>query len=217
MYKRWIPLLQNKKVILASGSPRRIELLSGMGIDFTSKVSDFPEDLSKEGVQPNAYVRETSLKKFEFFIQNNPTLDFDILITADTVVEFEGKILEKPKDADEVRQWFKLYSENKVRCYTCTVIGVIKKNEDNTNQIVKSVDFTVQTDVYFDKLSDEVIEDYIKTGEPFGKAGGFAIQGDGKYLIKKIDGCFYNVIGFPVHEFAKHLDKLLSDYYGHVH
>jgi septum formation protein len=212
MYTRWINFVNQKKIVLASGSQQRIKILKDLGLEFESKTSDFPEDLEKTNARE--YVEKTSFKKFFEFFKNNLSLDIDILITADTICEnSDGTILEKPKDENDIYDWFRKYSNNKIVCYTSVVIGMIDKN---TKQILKYNQFTNKTDVYFDEITDEMIYDYIKSGEPFNRAGGFAIQGIGRCLIKKIDGCYYNVVGFPIQEFTKSFVKLLKEVYGDI-
>jgi septum formation protein len=130
------------------------------------------------------------------------------LITADTIIEHNGVILEKPECEKDVYKWFHKYSNDKVLCYTSVVIAILKDSQIFTRQ------FTTQTDVYFDYLDDDLISDYIKTEQYIGKAGGFSIQGLAKTFIKKIDGCYDNVVGFPVNEFIKNLISLLKEVYG---
>lgn len=209
MYTRWIPFLNKKKVILASGSPRRREILSDLGISFQVKTSDYPEDLSKEYISPQEYVKQTCENKFEYFISHNKELQYDILITADSIAEFNGKILEKPKDDNEVREWFKHFSDNKVTCHTYMVIGLIEGGK-----LIKKKEFISTTYVCFDSLNEEMIEDYINTGEPFDKAGGFGIQAKANSFIKGIEGDFYTVVGFAVNMFTKNITMLLTEQYG---
>jgi septum formation protein len=206
MYTRWLPLLNKSKIILASGSAQRKKILSDLGFTFEINPSDFPENLEK--TTPKEYVKHTSEKKFEHFLEKNKNLSFDILITADTIIEHNGVILEKPECEKDVYEWFHKYSNDKVLCYTSVVIAILKDSK------VFSRQFTTQTDVYFDYLDDDLISDYIKTEQYIGKAGGFSIQGLAKTFIKKIDGCYDNVVGFPVNEFIKNLISLLKEVYG---
>lgn len=218
MFVRWLNFLKNKKIILASGSKQRINLLNEMGLEFESKPSDFPENLEKTSAKE--YVSQTSLKKFEEFILNNHNLNFDILITADTIVEHDGRILEKPQNESQIYEWLLSYSNGKVICYTSVVIGIVNQKEITDglfkNEVINSIQFTNMTDIYFDEITKEMIYDYISTGEPFNRAGGFAIQGLGRFFIKKIDGCYYNVVGFPIQEFSKRFVKILEETYGEL-
>lgn len=206
MFTRWLPILNKSKIILASGSEQRKKILSDLGLTFEINPSDFPENLEK--IAPKDYVKQTCEKKFEYFLEKNKNLYFDILITADTIIEHNGVILEKPESEKDVYEWFHKYSNDKVLCYTSVVIAILKDNKLYCRQ------FVTQTDVYFDVLEDDLISDYIKTKEYIGKAGGFSIQGIGKTFIKKINGCYDNVVGFPVNEFTKTLISLLKEVYG---
>lgn len=210
MYTKWLPFLNNKNIILASGSPRRKEILSDLGIKFTVKTSDFPENLSKENTTPSNYVEQTCLNKFNYFLEKHKDFQYDILITADSIVEYNNQIIEKPKSKEQCIEWFKMYSNNKVLAHTYMIIGII----DSQHQCVKMEKFLTTTNVVFDCLDDETIDDYASTSEPYDKAGGFGIQGLAKSLIKGIEGDFYNVVGFPVNEFTKHLTKMMTEYYG---
>ncbi len=213
MYTKWLPLINKHKIVLASSSPQRKNLLENLGLKFEVIPSNFPEDLEK--TFPIDYVKLTSEKKFESFLIENPNLNFNILITADTIVEHKGFILEKPKTDQDVYNWFHGYSNNKVTCYTSVVFGFIKKNENSQlNECYKYKQFISQTDVYFDEINDEIINDYIQTEQHLNKAGGFSIQGLAKTFIKKIDGCYENVIGFPVGEFIRNFLEVLKQVYG---
>ena len=210
MYTRWLPFLKEKNIILGSGSPRRRELLTELGINFKVVKSEFPENLKKEGVEPKKYVEETCLGKFNYFLEHQKVENCDILITADSIVEFNNKILEKPKSKEECKAWFMEYSGNKVIAYTYMVIGVIDKNR----KCIAKRNFLSTTYVIFDKLSEKCIDDYINSDEPYDKAGGFGIQANAKSLIVGIEGDFYNVVGFPVNAFTKNLTSLLEEVYG---
>ena len=209
MITRWLPFLNTKKIILASGSLQRKLILEDLGLQFQIKTSDFEENLEK--TNSDEYVTNTCYKKLEKFIIDNKTLEIDIIIAADTIVEKNGKIYEKPRDKDEIMEWFSLFSNNYVICTTSVCIAIIKKDNDK-NEIFKFTQFLTKSIVYFGDLSKDIILDYIDSGEPFNKAGGFAIQGLARTLIKKIDGCYYNVMGFPAYDFAINLIKFLEEF-----
>ena len=172
MYTRWLPFIKGKNIILGSGSPRWRELLSELGINFTIVKSEFPENLIKEGVESKKYVEVTCLGKFNYFLEHQIVENCDILITADSIVEFNNKILEKPKSKEECKQWFKEFSGNKVIAYTYMVIGIIDKNR----KYISKNKFLTTTYVNFDNLTEECINDYVNTDKPYDKAGGFGIQ-----------------------------------------
>ena len=209
MYTRWLTFLKNKKVVLGSGSARRKELLSELGINFTVHKSEFPENLQKEGVEPKKYVENTCFGKFNYFLSHQKLENCDILITADSIVEFKNKILEKPKSKDECRQWFKEYSENKTIYHTYMIIGIIENGKCTYKK-----HFLTTTYVYFDKLSDDCIEDYINTSDPYDKAGGLGVGSKAKTFITGIKGDYYNALGFPVNAFVKNFNELLEEVYG---
>ena len=209
MITKWINFINKKNVILGSGSPARKKIFEELGIKFTVKTSNYPEDLSKENISPSKYVEQTCINKFNYFVEKNTDIKYDILVTADSIVEFKDKIIEKPKNKDECREWFKAFSNNKILAHTYMCVGVIENNK-----CVKMEKYLTTTSVIFDTLSDDDIEAYISTPEPYNKAGGFSIQGSGKVLIKGIEGDYYNVVGFPVNSFCHHLTKVLSDVYG---
>jgi len=212
MYKRWLNFVNSKKVILASGSIHRRNILEELGFKFEVMTSNFPETLEKTNSKD--YVEKTCKGKFDVFLKDNSKLDCDILITADSIIDFKGTIREKPADDFEVTKWFKEYSNNGVKVLTSVIIGIIKKDKDGNNYVKAMLQSTPETIIWFQELTDDIISDYIKSGEPYNKAGGIGIQGIAKTLITKIDGCFYNVIGLPVQIFSENLIKLLVDEYG---
>lgn len=202
-----INYLNSKKVILGSTSIPRRKILTDLGINFEVLGSNFEENLEK--TDPQSYVTNTCLKKFEEIITNNSDKNFDVLITSDTIVVHNNKILEKPQSNEEVFNWFKAFSNDKVICYTSVVIGLIEKNSENINVVKDKIQFLTESYVLFDEIEDDIISSYIETGEPFNKAGGFGIQGLGSFFIKGIEGCYYNIVGFPVHNFFKNLKILI--------
>lgn len=187
----------NKKLILASKSPRRQELLKGLGLKFEVKTLDtnesFPEDTPS--IQVAGYLAD---KKAEAF---RPMLvDGELLITADTVVILDGELLNKPENPTEAKSMLKMLSSKKHTVMT----GVCLM--DTANKIV----FDESTDVYFNRLEEEEIDYYIKTYKPMDKAGAYGIQEWIGFIgIEKIEGSFYNVMGLPVHKLYAYLKELL--------
>ena len=180
-------------LILASKSPRRKEILEMAGIDFLVISKEVEEDIEKSN--PTLYVEKTAQKKalavFEDFKD-------DIILSADTIVTIDNLILEKPKNIDDARQMIKLISGRKHKVITGVCLGT-----SNSHEV-----FSVETEVYVSKLSDEQIEEYILTSEPYDKAGGYAIQGIfGKY-IEKINGDYYNVVGLPINKIISKLNNI---------
>lgn len=169
-------------IILASKSPRRKELLSFITTDFTVKSADVDETLP-QGISPDKAVEYLSKIKAEPFKNEN-----DIVIGADTVVALDGKILGKPRDDADAFATLKMLSGREHSVFTG--VSVIKGEKIET--------FSVQTKVKMFELTDEEIEEYIATDEPFDKAGSYGIQGKGSLLVEKIDGDYFNVVGLPI-------------------
>ncbi len=169
-------------IILASKSPRRKELLSFITTDFTVKSADVDETLP-QGITPDKAVEYLSRIKAEPLKNEN-----DIVIGADTVVALDGKILGKPRDEADAFATLKMLSGREHSVFTG--VSVIKGEKIET--------FSVQTKVKMFELTDEEIEEYIETAEPFDKAGSYGIQGKGSLLVEKIDGDYFNVVGLPI-------------------
>lgn len=191
--------LKGKKLILASKSPRRRELMTGCGFEFRiADGYDVEEKYSDDipPVQVPLYLAELKSEAYPY-----PLADDEILITADTVVLLGDKILEKPKDrADAVRMVAELSGEKHT-----VVSGVVIRS----NQGVKS--FAAKTDVWIRKLRDEEIEYYVDTFEPYDKAGAYGIQEWlGYAAVSRIEGSFYNVMGLPIQALYVNLERFLD-------
>ena len=168
-------------IILASASPRRREILEKVNIDFEIIVSDADENINE--TRPQVYVSEIARRKALAIDRKE-----DIIIAADTAVAIDDKILGKPQDADDAFKMLSLLSGKKHSVYT----GVFVKQGE------KEVSFCEKSDVYFKKIDEAEIKSYIASGEPFGKAGAYAIQGLGALLIEKIEGDYLNIVGLPL-------------------
>ena len=176
--------LRSKSIYLASKSPRRKELLESLGISFEIKSMDVNEDFPST---MNVYkvAEYLAIKKANAFEPK----ENDIIITADTVVICESKILNKPKDELEAKKMLSLLSDNNHE--VVTGVCVISYN--------KKIAFSETTSVQFKHLKQEEIEYYINKYKPFDKAGAYGIQEwIGKVGIKEIKGGYYNVVGFPL-------------------
>lgn len=180
------------KIILASQSPRRKEILTQAGFQFEVVVSDADENIKE--TNPEEMVKELSKIKAMAVADE---LDDDnqdyLIIGSDTVVAIDNEILGKPKDKDEARIMIGKLSGRTHEVYTG--VTVYKKTVE-----APCIDtFAECTKVHVAKLSDEEIEAYISTDEPYDKAGGYGIQGGFAKHIEKIDGDYYNVMGLPMH------------------
>lgn len=183
--------MQTKKLVLASASPRRSEILKNGGFLFSVRVSNADETLPKDIDTPKCAVEYLSKIKAKAV-----KADFDeVILSADTVVAVDNKILGKPKDRDDAFNTLRLLSGKTHSVYT----GVTIKQGEKTSV------FSVKTDVTFFDLSDEEISHYIKTGEPLDKAGSYGIQGKAALFVEKIDGDYLNVVGLPLSRTAREL------------
>jgi len=187
--------LKNYNIILASSSPRRQQFLKDLGLQFTVQTIDIEEVYPKylHGNEITSFLAELKANAFEYEINEK-----DILITADTIVRFSGKILGKPKDATDAKNMLKELSGQHHEVITSICIKTTK-----TSKIIN--DTTV---VYFEKLSDEEIDFYIDKFKPFDKAGSYGIQEWIGFIgVRKIEGNYTTVMGFPVHKFYKEMMK----------
>lgn len=191
-----------KKIILASASPRRKDILELANIDFTVQHFDVDEEIEiNANLSPSQIVKNISEKKA---LNASNFIEDAIIITADTIVcTTSNEILGKPETpANAFTTLQKL--ENDMH-YVKTCITVIDKNRDNTFSLQSDV---TCTKVYMRALTYKEIEAYIKTGEPFDKAGSYGIQGRGALLIEKIEGDYLNVVGLSLVKLSKMLSSL---------
>ncbi len=184
--------------ILASASPRRRELLRGMGLDFEVVVSDADESaVDSESIPVDIYVQELALIKAAAVAkQANKKA---IVISADTIVTADGKILGKPSDAEDAFRMLSTLSGRSHEVYTGFCVMRIQDGKTECR--------AVKTTVYFKELTEEKIWRYIATGEPADKAGAYGIQGLGGLLVEKIDGDYQNVVGLSVSALADVLEQ----------
>ena len=186
--------LKNKKLILASQSPRRQELLKGLNIDFQiikiETDESYPENLIREKI--TEFISKTKSEAFQNLNEN------DLLITADTLVWLENEVLGKPKNENEAFEMIRNMSDKIHEVFTSVTLR-------NTE---KSVTFSETTEVSFDEFTDEEINFYIRNFQPFDKAGAYGIQDWlGFAKISKINGCYYNVMGLPLRKLYNALLK----------
>lgn len=180
----------NKNIILASASPRRQLLLKQIGIKFEAIESGINEDLP-DGMSPVEHVLTLSAAKAEKVSQG---ITDGFVIGADTIVVADGRILGKPRDPAEAAGMLRLLSARTHEVYTGFAIV-----DKPTGKIFSDYE---RTEVTFRELLNFEIEQYVKTGSPLDKAGAYGIQDDyGAVFISRINGCFYNVVGFPLTKF----------------
>lgn len=181
----FLPAAYQRNLVLASESPRRCEILERLGFEFEV----LPTGIEENGVEAAAPVEFAKLlagRKAQAASKLRPG---STIIAADTIVVCRGERLGKPADARDARRMLELLSGR--RHEVVTGVALVAPGKEPL------VDAEV-TKVYFRELSDEEVARYIETGEPFGKAGAYAIQGYAAPFVRKIDGCYFNVVGLPV-------------------
>lgn len=187
-----------KDIVLASTSPRRRELLSQVGIDFQVIPSNVEETLLP-GETPEAHVVRLSCDK-AMEVANRPDPSGRWFIGSDTIVVRDDAILGKPADASEAAAMLSSLSGRSHR-----VISGYAVYDRLRGQTLSAA---ITTKVFFKDLTRQEIEGYIATGEPFDKAGSYAIQGIGSFMVPKIEGSYTNVVGLPLCEVIAALEEL---------
>lgn len=188
-------------IILASGSPRRKELLEQVGLKFKVLVTDADE--TTDITDPAKVVKELSRRKAEAalaeYIKSPDNSDQGVLVvSADTVVALNGQVIGKPKDEDDALEILMSLSGQTHDVYTgVSCIYIIDGN------VGKTITFSVRTGVKMYRFDEAEARDYIATGEPMDKAGAYGIQGIGARLVERIDGDYNNVVGFPLAAFMR--------------
>lgn len=173
-----------RKVILASGSPRRKELLDSLNIDFEVKVSHV-EEVVDYSLSVEDIVKSLALQKAQAVYNENQDC---LVIGSDTIVVANNQILGKPKDSNKAKEMMEMLKNNHHQ--VLTAVAFISKEETKV--------ICDEAVVYFNDISEQEIDDYLLTNEPYDKAGAYAIQGwAGKY-IRKIEGNFYTIMGLPL-------------------
>ena len=185
------------KLILASASPRRAEILHNAGYAFTV-VSSAIDETPIPGESAEAMVQRLAGAKAELVAARS--VGPAIVVAADTAVLIGSQLLGKPRTTEDARQM--LQSLSAMTHSVITGVALIRLPD------VERRSFIEATQVDFATLSAEEIEEYLATGEPFDKAGGYAIQGRGGQFIPRIEGCYFNVVGLPLARLAKELRKL---------
>lgn len=197
-------LQQNYRMILASASPRRKELLTLAKFEFDIIPSRKEELISKSG--PDEIVMELALQKAQEIFHAQTALSSAgsdpaptdtkplLVVGADTVVSYHHEILGKPKDADDAHRMLRMLSGNTHQVYT----GVALFYADLERGISKQTCFHEKTDVTFYEMTTEEIDSYIATGDPMDKAGSYGIQGPCAVYVKEICGDYNNVVGLPI-------------------
>ena len=185
-----------RKIILASTSPRRIELLTKAGVEFEAVASDYEEDMTLP-MEPKELAKFLSKGKAEAVAKNYPDA---IIIGGDTFIAFDGKILGKPHTPERARDMLKMLSGQ-----THSVISGFTVIDTKNGKVISDAEEALIT---FQKLSEEEIDDYIRTGEPLKRAGAYAIQTIEKTFIEKWEGDYDAIVGLPTSRVLEALKEL---------
>ena len=209
--------MNKSSLVLASGSPRRKELLTQLGYEFSVLVTDI-EEQQQPDEDAQAYVQRLSLDKAKAALNliaeqepnsdstvslgsdNTASLGSDniVVLGSDTVVVSQGQVLEKPSDLADCKRMLTQLSDQ--RHQVMTAVSVVSADKHKTEIVI--------TDVWFKPLSEQEIEEYWQTGEPCDKAGSYGIQGLGGRFVTRIEGSYYAVVGLPLFE----TDQLLQEF-----
>jgi septum formation protein len=182
-----------KKLTLASASPRRAHFFRELGLSFTIKPAEIDETPMPDEL-PDIFVQRLAKEKAKKIAAENPC---DWVVGADTVVVLDNKILGKPESAAQAEAMLCLLSG---RCHEVWTGFAVCGPQEEISQ-------AVMTRVYFGNLTPELIRSYVLTGEPLDKAGSYGIQGQGGFLVDRIEGSYSNVVGLPL---AQVIEKLLA-------
>jgi septum formation protein len=185
------------KLILASASPRRAEILRGAGITF-AVLSSAVDETPFPGESPHDIVQRLASAKAELVAAR--AVGPAIVIAADTVVALEGQIIGKPRSTDDARH---ILEQLASRTHSVlTGVALIRLPDGERRSFVET------THVHFSALSSDEIFHYLATGEPYDKAGAYAIQGRAGRYIQRIEGCYFNVVGLPLARLSQELAEL---------
>lgn len=203
------------RLVLASGSPRRREILQILGIPFDVAESGFPEDLDKSNYSPAEYVVANASAKCAAVAKTLPAKEADgrqsMIIGADTVVVApDGSILEKPGNREAACRMLAALSGRTHEVFTGIALSVAMRDADSSTSMATKTAVN-RTEVAFADLTAEDIEAYVDSGEPFDKAGGYGIQAKGCLLVREIRGDYLNVVGLPLATLAELMLSVLVD------
>lgn len=177
-------MIKLPKLILASGSPRRSEIMNSVGWEFTKSVPDIDES-EREGELPSDYVRRLAKEKAEAVASSHPG---EIILAADTTVVIDDQIIGKPIDDDDARRMLKLLSGNWHEVLTGVAVSL-----NGSMEVGVEI-----TRVKFTPMTDAEIEFLVEKGDPLDKAGAYAVQAQAALFIEGIEGDYWNVVGLPV-------------------
>jgi septum formation protein len=185
-----------ERILLASASPRRLELLQSLGVAVRVEPSRYDEPDDPAAPPRDLAIRHTAAKARDV----RARFPSEVIVAADTIVDVDGHALGKPRDAAHARQMLRMLSGREHQVHTAYAIAV-----PGVDALFEDV---ATTRVWFYALDDDEIAAYVATGEPMDKAGAYGIQGRAAALVASIDGDFYTVMGFPLARFVRALRRL---------
>ncbi len=190
------------RFILASASPRRIELLQQLGIDCEIRPAQGEEPRPLVDEPPEQFAQRAALHKARE-VQQSIDDPSAWILAADTIVVLDGEILGKPRSESEAEEMLGRLQDREHVVYTA--FAILQKDGH--------VEYTeaVSTKVFFRKLSSEQIKRYVQTGEPMDKAGAYGIQIKGSCIVKRVEGCYFNVVGLPLHRVCEAFEELKGE------
>ncbi|XP_063839165.1 dTTP/UTP pyrophosphatase-like [Ostrinia nubilalis] len=205
MLEPLLHILNEKKIVLASGAPNKKQFFDNIGLKVEGCASTFEEDLDPSNFKTFAeFVEETALQKVleveERLKRENRAAD--LVIGADTMVTIDNQMFGKPKDEEDAVKTLKRLSGKS----NVVLTGVVVKPRGKD-----PIKFTQSTEVFFDVMTDAQIRGYVATKEPMRMAGSYAIQGKGGSFVKRIEGDYSNVIGMPVNAVCRVLTQLYGN------
>lgn len=187
--------IAKKNIVLASQSPRRKEILKQVGIPFDTRASNVDEEFIEYPTDVHAYVTKLATEKAQEVLLS---YENQVIIGADTIVSYEGRVFPKPADEKEAKQF--LQTLNGKTHVVITAVAILNGKQLHT--------FTSETKVTFFNVEESLIDAYVASKDPLDKAGGYGIQSGGALFVKSIEGDYYTVMGLPIAKLQKMLQKL---------
>lgn len=195
---------RTRHIILASQSPRRKALLQQVNLEFTVHPSSIEEEIDEQ-LDPESLAIDLATQKARDVARH---YSHALVIGADTVVVHQQQILGKPQNKAEAIELLQMLRDQQHRVITGVCLALV----DDMHSSPTIARFAEQTDVFFGSITDDEIEQYVDTGSPMDKAGAYGIQDDwGSLFVQKIDGDYYNVVGFPLYQFYQQLKAIAPE------
>ncbi|KTD42725.1 septum formation protein [Legionella parisiensis] len=190
------------KIILASASPRRLHILQEHGLPAVVMPADI-EEIQQKDEEAKIYVTRLAREKAETILAQVKAGTADIILAADTTVAYQDHILEKPRDHQDAYRMLSMLSGNSHEVYTGYALIFLPEQQWWVDCVASSITFHT--------LTEQQIQNYIDTGDPYDKAGGYGIQNVYDTFIKEIKGSYYNVMGLPIEEIMKRISLRYSE------